>query len=248
MAIPISQLITEIRGDLHEYTQNVWLNSNLVVWLNDGIQAVVSEAYGMMEDWLTRRMRSTDSAETIQAESYSPSSLTITGGTDLYTLPPNMLQLRSLEPLSDSDRQSGLTFLPRSMTHPEFLRIARLSSQQEQLVYYYAIVGQRTLRIVPMPATGVSITTELWYVAMPDRLTQSGSISSVPIQAIKAIKAYAVWLAVQSINSPDVNMKYQVYQTMIREFNAMLTPRQTNDPVFTEGAFDEEDFSGTTSY
>lgn len=248
MATPISQLITEIRGDLHEYTSVVWRNTDLVVWINDAMQAVISESHGIMEDWLTRRMRSTDAPEQIQDETYSPTSLLITGGTDLYTLPPNVLTIRSLEPLTATARQSGLTFLPMTMTSPEFLRTARLSSQQQMLIYYYTVVGPRTLRLSPVPATGVNIDTELWYSAYPERISQSGSISDLPIWAMKAIKAYTVWMALQSINSEDVNMKREVYVTMIREFNSMQSPRILNDPKFVEGAFDEEDYNSSTSY
>lgn len=243
MAIPISQLLNEVRADLHEFTSVVWRDNDIVTWINDGIQAVVSETYGMMEDWLTRRMKSTDADETIQGATYDPSSLTITGTSDLYTLPSNLLQVRSIEPLNASDKQAGITFLPRSMTHPEFLRVARMPSQQNQLSYLYAITGANTLRVVPIPGSTVSIALELWYVAMPERLSLSASISSLPIQAMKPIRAYAVWLALQSINSPDVNMKYNVYTVMLREFSSMLSPRQTNDPIYTEGAYDEEDYS-----
>lgn len=248
MATPISQLITEIRGDINEYTPMVFRDTDLLVWINDGIQAVASEVHGMMEDWLTRRLKSTDASETIQGTSYAPSSLKIVGGTDTYSLPPNLVQIRTLEPLTASDRQSGLTFIPRTHAHPEFLRLTRLTAQSSQLVYYYALYGPQTLRIAPTPASGVSIDVELWYVALPARLTLSGSISELPLQAMKAVKAYAGWRAMQSINSPDVNAKLIVYQTEVKELNALSSPRQTNDPVFVEGAFDEEDYPDTTNY
>jgi hypothetical protein len=246
--IEVKQLLASARGDLHEYAQNVFHDTDLIVWLNDGLQAVVAESHGMMEDWLTRRMRSTDAVETIQDESYDPASLTITGSTDLYTLPPNVLQIRSIEPLTDSDRQSGLTFLPRTATHPEFLRAARLLSQDEETIYFYALLGPRTLRLAPLPVSTVDLDIEMWYVALPERFVHGGTVTTVPIQAMKAIKAYAVWAAMSSINSPDATSKYSIYQAMIRELNSLSSTRQTNDPTFVEGAFDEEDYSGTHSY
>lgn len=246
MATTVLQLIGEIRGDLHEYTQEVFRNEDLLTWINDGLQAVVSETHGIAADWLTRRMKSTDGSETIQGATYNPSSLLITGGTDLYTLPPNVIQIRSLEPLATADRESGLVFLPRSHSDPDVLRAARLTALDTQLVYFYIPTGTASLRIVPTPASGVSISTELWYVAFPERLTMAGTVSAVPLQALKSIKAYATWLALQSINSPEVTTKYNVYIAMLKEFKSMLSPRQTNDPVFVEGVFDEEDF--TCSY
>lgn len=241
MATPVLQLLTEIRGDIHEFTQNVFRTTDLLTWLNDGIQAVVSETYGITEDWLTRRMRSTDSVETLQGESYNPSSLTITASVDLYTLPPNVLQIRTLEPLSDADRQAGIAFLPSTHSAPEFMRLVRQTPATQQY-YLYTLTGPRTLRIAPVPTTSVSIAVELWYVALPDRLSIADTVTSLPVQALKAIKAYAVWQAFQSISSPDVNTKQGVYQQMIREYNSLMSPRQTNDPVFVEGAFDEEDW------
>ena len=232
MTVTMSQLITEIRGDLHEFTSVVWRDIDLATWLNDGMQAVVSESNEVTEDWYTRRMKSTDADETIQGEVYDPSSLTIVAATDLYTLPPNVLQIRSLEPASSSDWATGLLFLPRPITDYEVSRIARFTIASPP-VYYYTVTGPRTLRIVPTPAGGVSIATELWYVALPERLSIGDTITAFPIQALKAAKAYAVWLAMQSINSPDVDAKYNIYKSMIQELNGLSAPRITSSPAFS---------------
>lgn len=245
MAASVAQIIAEIRGDLQEHHQAAFRNEDLLTWINDGLQAVVAESHGTIEDWLTRRMKSTDGAETIQGGSYNPSGLKIVGGTDLYTLPTNLIQIRSFEPLDATDKQSGLLFLPRTHSHPEVLRLSRLAALSTQMVYYYVLTGTASLRVVPTPASGVSINTELWYVAMPERLTMAGTFSAVPMQALKVIKAYAVWLAIQSLNSPETSIKYSVYLAMLKEFISIMSPRHTSDPTFVEGAFDEEDYSYT---
>jgi hypothetical protein len=232
MMATMNQLINEVRGDINEFTQNVWRNTDIVTWLNDGIQAVVSESNEVTEDWYTRRMRSTDSAETIHGESYNPSGLTIVAATDLYTLPPNVLQIRSIDPLTSANHAAGIQFLPRALTDYEVARVRRFTVESPA-IYYYTVIGTRTLRIVPTPAALVSITTEMFYVAMPERLTASDTITQIPVQALKAVKAYAVWLAMQAVNSPDVDAKFAIYKSMVQELNTLATPRITSSPAFS---------------
>ncbi len=249
MSIDVTVLLDAIRADLHEYNPLIFRNNDLLTWLNDGIQGVASETHGVAQDWLSRRMLSTDSTEIIQSESYSPASLQITAGVSLYTLPPNVIQIRTLEPATQTYRDAGVYFLPRPHNHPEFLRQARLSYSQSPQRFYYSAVGLRSLRIAPTPPEGATaMDVEMWYVALPSRLQIGDSFTEMPIQAIKAVKAYAVWCALKSINSPDSDAKYAVYEMAIKEANVMLTPRNTNDPQFVEGAYAGEDYTGTTSY
>lgn len=238
MGTPVTQLIQEVRGDIHEYAQTVFRTLDLLTWINEGLQAVVTETYARMQDWLTRRMISTDATEVIQLQTYDPSELTITGGESVYTLPPNVLHIRRITAVD-----SCAVFLPHSLSHPDFVLAASAEATSDQSVYYYTLIGANSLVISPTPAVGVSIDIELWYVAMPDRLTMSSTITALPIQAMKAIKAYAVWQAFQSVDSPDVNAKWNVYQHMIKECNTLMALRVVNEPVFVEGAFDVEDQS-----
>lgn len=246
MATTMSQLVSEVRADINEYTQQVWRDSDLVTWLNDGMQAVVSESKEETEDWYTRRMKSTDTAETIQGESYSPSDLTIVANTDLYTLPPNVLQIRSLEPLTQANWAAGILFLPRPLTDYALMRINRFTISSPA-VYYYTVTGPRTMRIVPTPATGVSITTELWYVALPERLTISDSVTQLPIQAMKPVKAYAVWLAMQSINSPSAEEKFASYKVMMQEMITLAPARSPSSLALSKEYRRQRMDWGTTS-
>ena len=228
----MAQLVSEVRADIYEYTQVIWRDSDLVTWLNDAMQAVVSESNENTEDWYTRRMRSTDSTETIQGESYAPSSLTIVASTDLYTLPLNVLQIRSIEPLTQANWEAGMLFLPRSLNDYEVTRRKRFTISSPP-VYYYTVTGTRSLRIVPTPAVGVSITTEMWYVALPERLIISDTVTQLPLQSMKPVKAYAVWLALQSINSPTAAEKYSAYKVAMQELNTLAGPRQTSSTAFS---------------
>lgn len=249
MAETVTSIIDAVRGDLHEFTPLLFRDTDLLIWLNDGIQAVASATHAVNKDWLSRRMISTDAAETIHGESYDPSSLRLVADVGLYTLPPNVIQIRSLEPATQAQRDLGTQFLPRSSTHFEFLRQARMSYSQQPTRFYYTAVGVRQIRIVPVLVTGsTSMDVELWYVALPSRLVMGAAFTGTPLQTVNVVKAYMVWRAMRSIDSQNANAKLSEYQLALHEMNSLMLTRNTNDPQFVEGAYDEEDYPGAVTY
>ena len=128
MATTPTDLITNIRGKLDErgVSDAVYVDNDLLTWINHGITKLQISLKSLhKEDWFSRRMDSNDSSETIRGVTYAPSSFQLVDGTDLYTLPPDLLEIRSLEPLDQSDRDSGVQLIHRDLSTAFFRDVAR---------------------------------------------------------------------------------------------------------------------------
>jgi hypothetical protein len=235
----VYDVLQRVRVDLHEPVAAVWSDADIVQWINAGIYRVMVRLKGVRDDWATRRMRSTDSAETINGTTYNPSNLQITAGTTIYTLPPNLLEIRTLEPLNQSDINAGIKFLPRDMSSIEWINMNR-EQPTTQVVYFYDLYGTNSLRITPTPTA--TIDTEMYYIAAPSAdLGISEEITQIPVWALHAVEQYAVYRAMRAINHPDANSELARADREIAEMVSMASPRETNDPKIVEGIFDEED-------
>lgn len=235
----VADVLARVRADLNEPVAGVWQDTDLITWINQGIYQVSSRLKGVRDDWTTRRMRSTDSSETIYGSTYDPGSLTISSGTDLYTMPPNLIEIRSLEPLDQEDKDAGIRFLPMKMTRLEPTQLYRDAGSNTR-VFYYDLFGVDQLRIIPVP--DATIEVELFYTAAPeDSLTSLDEITQVPRWALLAVQNYAVYMANRAINHPDSNALFGAFKEQIAELVSFAAPRKSNDPVIVEGIFDEED-------
>lgn len=234
-------LIVQVRRDLQETTPQIWSDTALLDWINAGIAKVALGMHSVIQDWLTRRMKSTDPVETIFGSSFDPSGLKITGGTNTYTLPPNMIEIRSLEPLNQSDINLGIRFIPRNINSLDFMSAGRLTSSAAQITYFYDEVGLTNLVIAPTPATGTSIDVNLLYVAHPETLDAGTTITQLPVQSFEAVKAYAMFRAYRSIAHPDANLEFARYKEELADLKDFSSPRESQDPLVVEGMFDEDD-------
>lgn len=236
--INVSALLTQIRGDIQEYTPNVWRDADLLTWINAGVQKVFIALHGVREDWFTQRIKSTDSPITIHGVSYDPAGLRLTPNQEHYLLPPNCIEIRTLEPLSPSDKLTGIQFQPHDFSSLEFIRRIRTPISSPN-VFFYDVIGVNTLKIVPTPTSTVDV--ELYYVAFPDFYGLADTIQILPVSATEAIKSYVHYRAYKSIAHPDTNSEFARFKEELADLKDISSPRQTQDPVIVEGVFDEDD-------
>ena len=235
----IAELLANLRSALDEPLPSTWKDPDLIQWLNDGIQDISEALRSVREDWMLARMKSTDSSLTIGGATFSPTSLTLQSGVDTYTLPADCLEIKSLEPLTQADKDAGIRFLPRDMTNLQMSEVYRLAPTDIKS-YFYDIYGLTTLRVVPTPQATVSV--EIFYHRAPYPYALNDTVSLVPFWCNNAVVQYAVWRAHDAINHQDTLVKKASYDDAYKGVQSMAAPRNSQDPKVVEGIFDEEDY------
>lgn len=236
----LQTLLDQLRGDLDEPVEAVWKDTDLTVWLNAGIYRAQSVLKGTREDWQTIRRKSTDGTVTIAGASYDCASFKVASGTSFYTMPPDLLEIRVMQPATQADRDAGISFLPRDLVSVDFQ--SALRSQDSTIVgiqYLYELIGLNQLVIAPTPAQAIEI--ELYYISFTGSLALGDTITNVPEFALSTVKAYAYYRALRSVQHPDTTRAQQAFMEEKEELKSYAHPRKSQDPEVVEGAFDDYD-------
>lgn len=140
------------------------------------INTAVDSAYRILRlsdsDIVTTTMKSTDATIDLVEENYLPSSLAMVSGTADYTLPPDFVSVKSIIPITSG--YDEVQFVPlrtsqRLYRDQRAILNADLDPvQNTSAIFYYVIIGRRTLRIVPTPQDAFDI--ELLYHYRPVKL------------------------------------------------------------------------------
>lgn len=246
MPTNMNDLISELRGDLDErgVATGTWIDNDLLTWLNGGITKVMMALRSVRDGWLTRRMLSTDAAQTILNISYNPQSLRMIANTSIYEMPPDLLEIRELIPLNQSDKDSGVQFISRTISGLEFRIATLISASQVRKTFYYDLIGLNAsglqqLIVVPQPASTIEV--ELLYDRVNDFYGFTQNIVIIPEWTFTAVKSYAEWRALKSIRHPDTNTVFQSYLLDVRDVASFAAPRQSTDPNYVEGFMEDED-------
>lgn len=117
-------------------------------------------------------LASTDPSTDLLSETYAPTSLRLVSGTINYTLPPDLVSIISIAPLTTG--YDGLRFRPLKTSQKTYIDqrsipaedLSSLNNDEGSL--FYVRLGKRTLRIVPTVQDTIDI--ELIYTYMPPRL------------------------------------------------------------------------------
>jgi len=121
---------------------------------------------------LTKFMKSTDSSVDLVTEVYSPSSFKMTESVIDYTLPPDFVRLESIVPTTDG--YDGIRFHPASLTQKGWIDQSVLTASDvstiagSEQIFYYTIIGARTLRIRPIVTSTFDV--EILYQYRPAKL------------------------------------------------------------------------------
>ena len=235
-----NDLIVRTRTELDERNiEGIWFNADLVQWCNDGIGKVLVKLRANREDWLTRKMNSTGASETILGATYNPLSIDVSSGVDTYTLPEDCLEIRSIEPSTQADKDAGLLFLPRDMTDVASATASRLPASTNRYIYYYDTFGLTNLRFTPIPSANYHVV--VYYVAAPPIYAQFDSITALPLWAMRAVVSYMKYRAFDSINHQDTSRTYQQFTAELVDVGSFGAPRQSQEPIVVEGIYDDDD-------
>lgn len=129
---------------------------------------------------LTKSIKSTASAIDYVSESYNPSSLAMVASTVDYTLPPDFVRIENIIPLTAD--YEGVRFYPANLAQRGWIDQSTLTADDvsaipgSQDIFYYVVIGSRTLRIRPLVSTGFDV--EVTYQYRPPRL-QNYSTGSI---------------------------------------------------------------------
>src|SRR5690349_15986438 len=93
----LSDLRTAVRDRLDESSASFWTDAQLTRYLNRAKDRVWSRIRALEEDYFDISRTSLDGTLTINGESYAASSFAIAVGTSDYNLPPDFVEMRSVE-------------------------------------------------------------------------------------------------------------------------------------------------------
>lgn len=162
--------VDAIRAD--DSTSQLWTDEECRAAVNDAMDSAARILRLADSDILTKVIQSDDAEIAFLNEDYDPGSLTITSGTTEYTLPPDLVSIVNIIPITDGF--DGVTFLPgklsgRLFTEQRMIPSTDLHSVNNGIMtYMYTQYGSRTLKIAPIPKDTIEI--EIHYRYRPNRL------------------------------------------------------------------------------
>lgn len=243
MARTGQELVAELRIDLDEFTGagGNWSDAALLSFLNRAANKVATMLRLQRVGYLEKIVLETDDAFTVYGETYTPGTeLAKSVGATEITLPANLVELRALLPISQTQRDSGYQFNLVSADHPDFIQARRTSATgQSFLTHYCAFIGLDKLKIAP-PLTE-AIDFEIHYAAMPDRVEFDQEIQGIPEHAYHALLVYARYLALQAINHEDTIAAYTTWTAERKELTEANSLRASDGPLIVIGMFEDED-------
>jgi hypothetical protein len=153
-------------------TSQLWSTEECRDAVNDAMDRAARIMRLADSDILTKTMRSTDSSFDSHYEEYDPTVLQITAEQTDYELPPDLVSIVNILPITESF--DGIHFYPakssgRLYSDQRTVPTSSLHTVEEDIqTYLYTQIGQRTLRLAPTPKDTFDI--ELVYRYRPPRL------------------------------------------------------------------------------
>ncbi len=171
--------VDAIRAD--DSTSQLWTDEECRAAVNDAMDSAARILRLADSDVLTKVIQSDDSSISFLNETYDPGSLTITSGTTEYTLPPDLVSIVNIIPISDGF--DGIHFTPgklsgRMFTDQRVIPSADLHSVDGGVqTYMYTQYGTRTLKIAPIPKDTIEIEIHYRYRPNPLITYDTGTIT-----------------------------------------------------------------------
>jgi hypothetical protein len=227
----LSDLRTIVRDFVDESTANFWSNVQLNRFIAQAQQRVWAEVRRLKDDFFLRTLTSTDGTVTCQGESYTASSFAIVAGTRDYTLPHDFATMKLIEVVTSS--YESVRFVYRDLAHPDMRQALEMTTNQSPALFYYDIIGERTLRIAPKSSTALDL-----------RITYEQTFADLSADADELTMPHPLYLAV-------VHYATASALTMDRDPNAAAheaRAKQIIADVFAGHARQTQDVETATSY
>jgi len=153
---------------------------------------------------LVKAMKSTDATVDMVSEVYAPSSLTMVVGQVDYTLPADFVRVETIRTITtdyEGIRFHPATVIQKGWTDQAQLVTADLSTiKGGEQIYYYTLIGPRTLRIRPVITEAFDI--ELIYQYRPARLQNYSAGTVQLILASTTVRGVGTNWLVSGIRDP----------------------------------------------
>ena len=150
---------TSVRDRLDESTASFWTNAQLNTYINQAKDRVWSRVRSLNDDMFLVERSSTDGSVTILGETYATSSFAIIVGTSTtgwnYTLPPDFAEMRLIEVITSN--YETVRFVHADLTSAGMRGAMEVTDNQTPDMFYFDIVGERTMRIAPKSSTALDL-------------------------------------------------------------------------------------------
>lgn len=222
-----AELRTAVRDNLDETSSGFWTDDQLNRMLNRAKDRVWMEVRKVKDDFFDITRSSTDGALTILGEAYNASSFALAVGTRDYTLPPDVAEVALIEVITTS--YEDVRFIKRALSHPDMRSALALREPTSPGLIYFALLGERTLRIAPM--VDVALDIRLTYTAVVPDLASEGDTLEMPHPLYKAVEEYATASALKMDRDPNAAAWEATGNASLATFFGAHA-RQTQDPEF----------------
>lgn len=144
------------------------VESELLAWANVANAKLEMALRRNKQDFFLRARTSTNAAYRWEGERYDPASFQLASGTREYTLPPDVIELRSIRVTTTG--QEYRLFKHQDLAHPQFQRLLHRPATERLLTdyTYWDVVGKRTLLLANPPEQTLDV--ELRFVGRTRRL------------------------------------------------------------------------------
>lgn len=165
------------------YASAQWSDEEMVDLVNEAYESMQREFRLVHKKWGLITLNTSSSAFTRDGETYTPSTSLVHGSTNTLTLPPDFAELVRLKCTSNR----SIRYFPAQIEMDHWIDSDQsgmddttnlpLSGDPRGLVFYYDVIGNRTLYITP-PTSG-SYNLELDYIPMfrPLSYTNLGTVA-----------------------------------------------------------------------
>jgi hypothetical protein len=164
------------------YASSQWSDEELVDLANEAYESMQREFRLVRRKWNMVTLNSDSAAFTREDETYTPSTSLVLGTSGEVTLPPDFAELVRIICTSNT----SIRFMPAEIEGEHWQDTEQsyvdntgnlLAGEPAGQVFYYDIVGNRTLRVIPVVST--SFDLEIDYIPMlrPLTYTNQGMVS-----------------------------------------------------------------------
>lgn len=165
------------------YASAQWSDEEMVDLVNEAYESMQREFRLVHKKWGLITLNTSSAAFTLDGETYTPSTSLVHGSTNTVTLPPDFAELVRLKCTSNR----SIRYFPAQIEQDHWIDSDQsgfdtatnlaLSGDPQGLVFYYDVIGNRTLYFTP-PTSG-SFNLELDYIPMfrPLAFTNLGTVA-----------------------------------------------------------------------
>jgi len=221
------ELQSAIRTNWDEISPSFWPPGDPVQYINRAKDRCWLEVRKARQDYFELTRDSLDGIVSILDETYDCASFRLVEGVRDYTLPPDFADL-----ISNRCVTTGFEWLrlaARRHTDYDFRRA--LEETSNQTPRYYALLGERTWRVAPLPDTTYDFGLTYVYV-VPD-LTTNTSTLDMPHPLYMAVEQYATAEGLMKDHSPDAAAWEAKGNATIALFLGSNERQETDTPVVT---------------